>query len=184
MITKHRNVATFMMANLESIKIQSVDCEETWPIRRAVLYPRGPEEGIHIPGDEKGLHFGAFLISDPSFPDKLQLTSVISLFYDKFPSHLTPLLPNITCTGNEQFKALRFRKFATLNDFQNQGIGSRLFQFVVDHARDDSSLGPGTIVWCAARRSAQDWYIKRGMRVFGDSYFKNGIEFVTMAIII
>lgn len=206
------------------IQIRPITSKEIYPIRRAVLYPAGPDEMIYIPGDDRALHFGAYLTSlqvsvEQAQPnEKGQLTAVISLFNEDFPSHLYPSNSNsgltlnspdsglsstqpdsdvaalgtdqsrLTCAGSQ---ALRFRKFACLKEFQNRGIGSELFRLVLDYAKNNSATTtPQTthhtprMVWCAARSSAKDWYIKRGMKVYGDAYLKNDIEYVIMGIII
>lgn len=156
------------------------------------MYPAGPDEMIYIENDEEGIHFGAYLTSAPnsniSDSNETQLVAVISLFHEPFPPHLASL----ESLSIDNAKTLRFRKFACLKEYQGKGIGSQLFQSVVDYVRnDDSAKGvkgldskSGRMVWCAARCSAQDWYIKRGMRVFGDTYMKGDLEYVIMGIII
>ncbi|KAF8526977.1 hypothetical protein BU17DRAFT_40268 [Hysterangium stoloniferum] len=148
---------------------------ETYPVRRAVLYPNGPEHKILIPNDEEGIHFGASTGSEDDEAvkgGKRELIGVVSLFREPLPPspHVDPA------------RSLRFRKFACLESYQGRGIGTKMLQHIIDFARDDSALGPGSVIWCDARVSVKGWYLKRGFRVLGTPFFKGDIEYVAMAL--
>ncbi|MGC4034848.1 MAG: 1-(5-phosphoribosyl)-5-[(5-phosphoribosylamino)methylideneamino]imidazole-4-carboxamide isomerase [Chitinophagaceae bacterium] len=88
--------------------------------------------------------------------EQQELVSVISLFI----------------RNNE----LQFRKFATKKKKQNKGLGTALLNEVFAIAKEKKCKS----VWCNARRDATSFYKKWGMREVGDSWVKNGIEFVIM----
>ncbi|KAF8580646.1 hypothetical protein K439DRAFT_1393565 [Ramaria rubella] len=166
------------------IEIRQITFLETYPVRRAVLYPKGPEDKILIPNDKDGIHFGAFVRHTQAttdvedFPSRAKdAIAVISLSHEFPPAHLIPLMSNYSPT-----KSLRFRKFACLEQHQRHGFGSHIFQHVLDYARNNINLGPGTMVWCDARRSTQGWYLKRGMQVVGEAFYKGDIEYIVMNI--
>ena len=150
-----------------------------------MLYPNGPEFKIHVLNDDEGTHFGAWMKRDGNTDSssivpgtsKKELIAAISLFREPLPPHLTPPFP-----AYDQAKALRFRKFACLKPHQGQGFGSQLLRHIFEFARLDPKLGPGSIVWCDARRSTQDWYLRRGMQTIGDVFFKGDIDYIVVAI--
>jgi GNAT superfamily N-acetyltransferase len=86
--------------------IRRISAPDTYALRHAVLWPDKPLAYVHIPEDEQGLHFGAFLADE--------LVSVVSLFV----------------TGADA----RFRKFATRPDQQGLGIGSALLRHLIREA--------------------------------------------------
>ncbi|PRP79237.1 hypothetical protein PROFUN_13030 [Planoprotostelium fungivorum] len=150
-----------------SVSIRSIESQSTMDIRHRVLWPDQPIEYVILPEDEKGFHFGAFLeIScDP--------VAVISLFREGLPrgesSH----------EGSDETNTVRFRKFACAREHQGHGIGSQLLQHVFQVARND--LAAQTI-WCDARRQTQEWYERRGMKQFGDPFWKGGVEYIRVLL--
>lgn len=88
--------------------------------------------------------------------DEEELLSVISLF----------------CSD----KKVQFRKFATRMAFQRKGIGSALLQHVMDWAQANGY----EVVWCNARLTAVELYKQFGMEPVGESWIKNGIEYIKM----
>lgn len=73
---------------------------------------------------------------------------------------------------------MRLRKFATLTAMQGQGIGSALLGHVLPqlHQRGIKRF------WCDARRSACNLYARFGLRIEGDSWLREGVEFVRMGV--
>ena len=155
----------------------TIALEDTYPIRRFVLYPDGPDYKIHIPNDFAGTHLGAFM--SPRTSDSSCLAAVISIFREDLPPEVRD---SDHLFGVTPAKALRFRKFACLGDHQGRGIGSRLFESALDIARTEPDLGPGAVVWCDARWETRQWYMRRGMVVLGNTFRKGDIEYVVMAI--
>lgn len=71
---------------------------------------------------------------------------------------------------------LQFRKFATRQECQGKGYGSRLLEHVVSYARQQGI----TRIWCNARQSAASFYRKFGFRETGEAFCKNEIVYVIM----
>jgi GNAT superfamily N-acetyltransferase len=161
------------------VTVEQITLSETYPVRRAVLYPDGPEAKIHVPSDDEGTHFGAWMRrregDRPASENEIVVT--ISLFREPLPLHLTPPF-----SSYNPVQTLRFRKFACLKQHQGHGFGAKVLQHVFDFAKLDPELGPGSVVWCDARRSTQEWYLRRGMRTIGEVFLKGDIEYIVMGI--
>ena len=87
-----------------------------------------------------------------------ELVSVISLFIE----------------GQEA----QFRKFATLEHLQGRGFGSALLGHLIDFSKKRKVK----LLWCHARTSALPFYQKFGLDAVGDTFVKEGIEYVKMEI--
>ncbi len=72
----------------------------------------------------------------------------------------------------------QFRKFATESSLQGQGYGSLLLQHIIQEISDRNIEH----LWCNARVSAIGFYQKFGLEVVSDSWLKDGIEYVKMAM--
>ncbi|WP_207434331.1 GNAT family N-acetyltransferase [Sabulibacter ruber] len=131
-----------------SLEIREISAPQTWPLRHQVMWPHKPISFVQLPEDEGGLHFGAFLDQE--------LVSVVSLFI--------------------QGDQAQFRKFATLQQYQGQGIGRQLLGHVLSYASSQNL----SRVWCHARSSACSFYQKMGMEAEGEPFIKNGLEYVRM----
>lgn len=129
-------------------KIRPITAQETYAIRKAILWPNGPEHMIVIAEDDlpSTQHFGLF-DGDIHF-------GVISLF--------------TTDDGRMQF-----RKFALLKDYQGQGAGSDLLNYVIELARAQNI----TQLWCNARVDACPFYQRFEFSFKPDSFFKSDIEY-------
>lgn len=128
--------------------IKQVTAKQVLPIRHQVMWPNKPESFCQVAGDEKALHFGYF--------QDEKLVSVISVFI----------------TGQQA----QFRKFATLVDFQGQGIGSVLLTYVFDYL-DDLNIKN---VWCNARRNKTSFYERFGMVQTDQTFEKAGQSYIIM----
>ncbi|KAF8501931.1 hypothetical protein JB92DRAFT_2975324, partial [Gautieria morchelliformis] len=148
------------MGSSQEVRVEQITLAETYPARRAVLYPNGPDAKIHVP---------------PASEKEMVVT--ISLFREPLPHHLTPPF-----SSYNPVQTLRFRKFACLKPHQGHGFGAKVLQHVFDFARLDPELGPGSVVWCDARRSTQEWYLRRGMRTIGEGFLKGDIEYIVVGI--
>lgn len=138
------------------------------PLRHAVLWPDKPTAYVLLPEDSAGHHFGAFLSA------AVPAVAVISLFVEPLP--MSKLLLETAVSSGTTSQAARFRKFACDPSHQGRGIGSALLADTFNAARD---LGC-TVIWCDARLEMAHWYEKRGMRRFGDAFFKGPVEYVRM----
>jgi GNAT superfamily N-acetyltransferase len=77
-------------------------------------------------------------------------------------------------------KDFQFRKFAVDESMQNKGIGTKLLKFIIDF----SKTGGGERIWCNARLSAVDFYLKLGFSQTGTFFSKNGFDYEIMEKII
>ena len=86
------------------LEIKQIQPSETWEIRHRVMWANKPFDGIKLPSDENGLHFGLF-------KDDV-LISVISLFIEN--------------------NTAQFRKFATETAEQGKGYGAKLLTYLME----------------------------------------------------
>jgi len=73
-------------------------------------------------------------------------------------------------------KDFQFRKFAVDESMQNKGIGTKLLNFIIHF----SKTGGGDRIWCNARLSAVDFYLKLGFSQTGTFFSKNGFDYEIM----
>ena len=128
-----------------SIDIKKVSVEDILPIRHKVLWPDKPFEFVKVEGDEEGIHFGLY--------ENSILVTIISLFAEG--------------------KSLRFRKFATLTEYQNRGLGKLMILKVIDYAQENNFER----LWCDARTDALNIYERVGFKKFSEPFFKENIEY-------
>ncbi|MFA0154164.1 GNAT family N-acetyltransferase, partial [Vibrio sp. 10N.261.46.C10] len=72
----------------------------------------------------------------------------------------------------------RLRKFATLPEFQGQGIGSNVIEHAISNIKDLNI----PYFWCDARTTALGFYQKFGMAVEGNEFEKSGIAYYKMSV--
>ncbi|RPD56688.1 GCN5-related N-acetyltransferase [Lentinus tigrinus ALCF2SS1-7] len=149
---------------MAGVGIRRISAEDTVPLRHSVLWPNHPVSYVLLPEDDSGFHYGAF------FPDATTPVAVISVFVD-------PLPQSSDSSPSPKIKCARFRKFACDPEHQGKGIGTALLQHAFDAAVREMSC---EAIWCDARMSAAGWYERRGMRKFGDVFFKGDIKYVKM----
>ncbi|TPE43042.1 GNAT family N-acetyltransferase [Pontibacter mangrovi] len=89
------------------MQIKEIPPEDTWQLRRDVMWPGQSINYVQLPEDENGQHFGLYLSGE--------LVSVVSLFVEG--------------------ERAQFRKFATLPQHQGKGYGSKLLQHLIEQAR-------------------------------------------------
>ena len=87
-----------------------------------------------------------------------ELTGVVSLFTDG--------------------KTAQFRKMAVLPSDQGKGFGKQLLQYLIADCKRE---GVETL-WCNARTSALNFYVKNGFVTTGEPYLQNQIEYIKMEI--
>lgn len=130
--------------------IQEIQAADTWPIRKKVMWPRKPIQFVQLKEDLLGVHYGLF--------KGTQLCSVISCF--------------------EEQRAMQFRKFATLVEVQNQGLGTVLLQFVITEARDRGMER----LWCNAREDKMGFYQKFGFTATNTRFVREGIVYIVLEL--
>ena len=128
--------------------IKEVSIDQILPIRQQVMWPDKPIDFVRVPEDENGIHFGLFVEEN--------LVSVVSVFIH----------------GQEA----QFRKFATLEQFQGKGNGSKLLQYIFDFLEAKNTKR----IWCNARISKAGFYQKFGMTTTDATFEKEGMEYVVM----
>ncbi|KXF83463.1 GNAT family acetyltransferase [Enterovibrio coralii] len=130
--------------------IKEIFWQETIDIRHQVLWPAEPPEFSSVEGDEDATHYGAFVGE--------KLVCVASVFTDG--------------------KQSRLRKFATLPDYQNRGIGKAMLNVIIE------SLNASDVVvfWCDARESAMGIYEGFGMKPEGERFYKADIPYFKMVL--
>ena len=87
-----------------------------------------------------------------------ELTGVVSLFIN----------------GNEA----QFRKLAVLTEAQQQGFGRQLMEYLIDFCKVQQLKK----LWCNARVSAQQFYIKLGFYATNQTFTADGHDFVKMEL--
>ncbi|MGG0178917.1 GNAT family N-acetyltransferase [Gottfriedia acidiceleris] len=128
--------------------IRQVKKEDVWEIRHKVMWADQPFDYIKLKDDDLGVHYGLF--------KGLTLISVISIF-----------ITNGDC---------QFRKFATLQQEQGKGYGSRLLDYVIKEVQNNGVKK----IWCNARKNKVNFYKKFGLKVTNTSFIKNGKDYVIM----
>ncbi|KAI0930929.1 hypothetical protein AcV7_004977 [Taiwanofungus camphoratus] len=148
-----------MRIELGDVQIRLISADQTIPLRHSVLWPNYPVSHVRIPDDDSGFHYGAFI------PSQERPVAVISVFKEPLP------------LAQAETAAARFRKFACDPAFQGRGIGTRLLEYVFEVAYTDLGC---SVVWCDARASTLDWYKRRGMMPFGETFFKEDVAYIRM----
>ncbi|ART81054.1 GNAT family N-acetyltransferase [Oceanisphaera avium] len=128
--------------------IRLIDWQDTIAIRHQVLWPHKAPAFSKVDNDEQGLHFGAFIGET--------LVGVASVFIE----------------GHRA----RLRKYATLSDFQGQGIGSQVLNAIFAELK----RYPVSYFWCDARESAIGFYQRFGMQVESERFYKSAVAYVKM----
>lgn len=94
---------------MQPIQIRRINPDDTWELRREVLYPESTVQAVRLEEDRDALHFGLF--------EDTKLRAVVSLVLQK---------------GTAQF-----RKLAVHTDCQGKGYGSLLMQHIEDFCRKE-----------------------------------------------
>ncbi len=124
--------------------IKQINYTDTYLIRQQVMWPDRPIEYIYVEGDDTADHYGYFC-SD-------KLIAVISVFKTE--------------------EGYQFRKFATLDDYQGQGIGTMLLSYVMETYKG--------VIWCNARLEKTDFYKRFGLEETDKCFEKGGKSYIIM----
>ncbi|MDX6183435.1 GNAT family N-acetyltransferase [Flavobacterium sp. Fl-77] len=131
--------------------IKEIKASDTWKIRHEVMWSNQPFEFVQLEEDNEGLHFGAFINEE--------VVTVVSCFI----------------IADE----MQFRKLATLESYQGQGMASRLLKYILQLAKDKGLKK----VWCNARTNKKTFYTKFGLKDTQQRFTKAGQEFTIMEIV-
>lgn len=132
------------------MKILNIPWEQTIPLRHSVLWPTKSPEYCHVEGDHDALHFGAF--------NNEELVCVASVYINSGKA--------------------RLRKFATNANYQNQGIGTKMLEYILRSLKSTNVK----LFWCDARESAVGFYQRFGMQPYGKSFYKLDVSYIKMAV--
>ncbi|MBT1705302.1 GNAT family N-acetyltransferase [Chryseosolibacter indicus] len=132
--------------------VEQIRPEVTWYIRQQVMWPDKPIDFVKLEDDFEGFHYGLY-------KDHV-LTSVISCF--------------------EKGDELQFRKFATLKEYQGQGLGTYLLNYILD----DAIKRGFKRIWCNARADKKGFYEKFGLADTSKAFSKEGVTFTIMELIV
>lgn len=128
--------------------IAEASYDDVLRIRHEVMYPDKNADFVKLQNDGQGLHIGYFVDDIP--------VSVFSLFLEN--------------------NKLQFRKFATLEQYQKKGYGTKLIEWLLDYASEMEFES----LWCNSRYDKIDFYKKFGF-VETDSVFeKGGIRYIIL----
>jgi GNAT superfamily N-acetyltransferase len=134
------------------VRIAAITAADTLDVRRPVLRPGRPPEDARYAGDDDAetLHLGAFVDG--------RLVGVATIIREPPP-------------GEDDPGAWRVRGMATLPDHRGRGLGARLLDGLLEHARGSG----GRWVWCTARIGAVSLYRRAGFEPEGAPFEIPGI---------
>lgn len=112
------------------------------------MWPDRTIDYVKIPDDKDGIHFGLFVSS--------KLISIISVFIEEDQA--------------------QFRKFATVNEEQGKGYGTKL----LSHLMNELEKHQLTKIWCNARKEKAFFYERFGMKKTDATFSKGGLDYVIM----
>ena len=69
--------------------------------------------------------------------------------------------------------SFQFRKLAVDSSSQKSGIGTALLNYITTYVRENG----GSLLWCNARISAIDFYLKAGFSKTGKLFSRNGFDY-------
>ncbi|MEM7807067.1 MAG: GNAT family N-acetyltransferase [Planctomycetota bacterium] len=130
------------------IAVRPIAADQTHDLRHRILRAHQPPEAMVYDGDEEqtSRHFGAF--------DSDQLVGIATL-------HRRPMRGSDA--GHDD---LQLRGMAVDDSHRGTGVGRLLLEACLDHAGD---VGAPRL-WCNARISATQFYLRMGMQQRGDRY--------------
>lgn len=129
-------------------EIKRINKEDTWRLRHEVMWPDKDLDYIKLADDDAGIHFGLF--------KEGKLISVISVFIYE--------------------REVQFRKFATLQQEQGKGYGSKLLTYIMAEVVKEGVKR----IWCNARKNKVGFYQKFGLKEMGTCFVKGGKDYTVM----
>lgn len=130
------------------MKIEKLSWKDTISIRHKVLWPNESPRYCIVKGDEDALHFGVSIDG--------KVVCVASVYLDN--------------------TSARLRKFATLNEYQGNGVGTFMLNYLVGELK----VYGVEYLWFDARESAVEFYKRFGFGVFGDRFYKKDVSYFKM----
>lgn len=131
--------------------IQLIKLQDCLQLRRDILWPKASLQDCIEEGDEYATHYG--------YIQNKQVVSCLSVYF-------------------RTSKRYQIRKFATQTEYQNQGIGTFLFQHVLQTLIQKQV----ETVYLNARISATQFYEKFQFHPFDKEFSKNNVTFLPMEL--
>lgn len=131
------------------MKIKNLTWQQTIDVRHQVLWPHKDPSFCKVAGDETGLHYG--------MTNGDEIVSVASVYIDEGKA--------------------RLRKFATVERFQKQGIGTAMLNHMLAEAKQNGI----ELFWFDARESALAFYRKFGFEAEGERFYKSEVPYFKMS---
>jgi predicted GNAT family N-acyltransferase len=129
--------------------IRTVAADDVRPLRHRVLRPSQAFEETVYPGDDAGVHLGAFAGDD--------LVGIASLYRED--------------RSGGPAGGWRLRGMATDAGVRGAGFGAALLAGCLDHVTEAG----GSELWCNARMAAVGFYRRAGFEVVSDEFDVPGI---------
>lgn len=130
--------------------IRRVSAEEVRPLRHSVLRPGQAFDETAYPGDDAGVHLGAFDAGG-------RLVGIASLYRED--------------RAGGPAGGWRLRGMATDAGVRGAGFGAAVLAAAIDHVAAEG----GTELWCNARLPAVGFYRRTGFDVVSDEFDVPGI---------
>jgi predicted GNAT family N-acyltransferase len=134
----------------ERALIRRISAEEVRSLRHRVLRPGQSFDQTVYPGDEAGVHLGAF-------DDGNRLVGISSLYREDRPGGPSG--------------GWRLRGMATADDVRGHGYGAALLAASIAHVDAEG----GTELWCNARIPAAGFYRRAGFDIVSEEFEIAGI---------
>ena len=132
----------------DEFTVRRISAEETVDVRLPVLREGLPRKAAIFDGDDAAgtKHFGVFFAN--------RLVAVASIYEAVFPEKAAIR------------EAWQLRGMATLPSVRQRGCGRALLRACVEEAR----AAGGEVLWCNARTSAVEFYMRHGLQIMGNEF--------------
>lgn len=129
------------------IEIKKIPAEQTFQLRHQVLRPMHTAEEMAFPQDQDptAVHFGAF--------KEGKLVGIATISQE----------PKANIKDSVTW---RLRGMAIAPECQGQGIGAKMVSECLSHVKDNK----GALLWCNARKTAQQFYEKLGFKTTSEEF--------------
>lgn len=144
------------------MQIIKLHWQDTLAIRQEVLWPDKPQEFCHVEGDQDAWHYGVIAEGN----NNKKLVCVASIYFEVVESN----------NKNQSKNNARLRKFATLDTYQKQSIGSFLINHIINSLKEHNV----SYLWCDARETALEFYKRFGFATDSSRFFKSDIPYFKM----
>jgi GNAT superfamily N-acetyltransferase len=138
-----------MSEQIDALRIAHVDAETVRPLRLSMLRHGRPANDAVFEGD-----------------DHPRIAHVAAFDADGEVVAVGTVFPEAAPWAPDETGAWRIRGMATAEGWRSHGIGGRVLDALLAHARE----GGGTVIWCHAREGAWAFYERAGFAALGESF--------------